>query len=194
MASDATFKDMKHCISVALIDTTRTASQISNEDIAFQLSSNPSVGPLLERQNLRLLVLARRLTRSAVSGTGVTDPHIINADAVEDSWKEIVDVVDNLLEKADACLDEYSGVIRKSTTSQEEQIKTIAPASAKQKPGKAHRTQHIAKPQLSFNKVPTNDEKTPFKPLLRTKPHAILPIDESLKVVAAGDGITQYVQ
>lgn len=194
MASDVTFKDMKQRISAALIDTTRTASQISNEDIAFQLSANPSVGPLLERQNSRLLSLARRLTRSAVSGTGVTEPHIINADSVEDSWKEIVDVVDNLLEKADACLDEYSGVIKKSTTSKGEQITTTAPASAKQKPGKAHRTQNIAKPQLSFDKVPTNDEKNPFRPLLRTKPHAILPLEESLKIFAAGDGSEQYVQ
>ena len=193
MASDATFKDMKHCISQALIDTTRTACQISKEDIAFQLSSNPSVGPLLERQNLRLLGLVQRLTRSAASGSGVTDPYIINVESVEDSWKEIVDVVDNLLERADACLDEYSGVIRKSTTTQEEQVKKVAPASAKQKPGKARRTQNIAKPQLSFDNVPTNDETTPFKPLLRTKPNAILALSDSFRIVAAGNGIKQYV-
>lgn len=192
MASDSSFKDMKNRISSALIDTTRTAGQISNKDLAFHRSSNPSTVPLLEQQNSRLLSLARRLTRSASSGTEVTAPHIVSTDSVEDNWQEIVDVVDNLLEKADACLDEYSGVIRKLSPSQEEQMKKAAPASGKQKPGKAYRTQHIAKPQLLFDKVPTNDETIPFKPLLRRKPNAIVALDESLNLVAAEDGFKQY--
>ena len=194
MASDVTFKDLKHYIFLALINTTRTAGQISNEDLAFQRSSNPSVIHLLERQNARLLDLAQRLTRSAASRTGVTDLQISNADSVEDNWKAIVDVVDNLLEKADVCLDEYSGVIRKSTATSEEQTKKFATASTKQKPGKVHRTQNIAKPQLFFDHVPTNDETTPFKPLLRTKPNAIVALAESFKLVTNGHGFKQYVQ
>ena len=194
MASDASFKNLKHHISQALIDVTRTASQISNEDLAFQRSANPSFGPLLEQQNTRLLGLARSLTRCAASGSGVTDPHIIDADSVEDSWKEIVDVADNLLEKADACLDEFSGVIRTSTKTQEEQTNKAATTAAKQRPSKAHRTQNIAKPQLSFDNIPKNDETTPFKPLLRTKPNAIVALEESLKLVAAADRTKQYVR
>lgn len=192
MSSDTTFKNLKDGISVALVDTTRTAGQISNEDLAFHRSSNPSIAPLLEQQSSRLLGLARKITRSATSGTEVTAPHIVNADSVEDNWKSIVDVVDNLLEKADACLDEYTGVIRKLSPAREEQMKRAAPASAKQRPGKAYRTQNIAKPQLLFDTVPTNDETTPFKPLLRTKPNAIVSLDESIKLVAAEDGFKQY--
>ena len=194
MASDDSFKNLKDHVSQALIDTTRTASQISNEDLAFQRSSNPSFGPLLEQQNARLLGLARRLTKCAASGSGVTDPPIIDADSVEDSWKEIVDVVDNLLEKADACLDEYSGFIRTSIKTQEEQANKATATAAKQKPGKAYRTRNIVKPQLSFDNIPKNDETTPFKPLLRTKPNAIVTLEESLKLVAAEDGSKQYVQ
>lgn len=192
MSSDATFKDSKTSISLALIETTRTAGQISNEDLAFHRSSNPSIVPLLEQQNSRLLRLARRLTSSAVSGTEVAAPHISDADSVEDNWKEIVDVIDNLLEKADACLDEYTGVIRRLSPSREDKTKKAEPASGRQKPSKAYRTQNIAKPQLLFDKVPTNDEITPFKPLLRTKPNAIVALDESLKLVAADDGSKQY--
>ena len=192
MCSDVTFKELKNSISLALVDTTRTAGQISNEDLAFHRSSDPSVVPLLEQQNSRLLMLARRLTSSAVSGTKVIPPHIFNTDSVEDNWKEIVDVVDNLLEKADECLDEFTGVVRKLSPTHEEQIKKAASASGRQKPGKAYRTQNIAKPQLLFDTVPTNDETTPFKPLLRTKPNAIISLDDSLKLVAAEDGFKQY--
>jgi exosome complex exonuclease RRP6 len=38
----------------------------------------------------------------------------------------------------------------------------------------------IPKPQRSFEHVPTNDEKDAFKPLLMTKPHAIIPLEQSL--------------
>ena len=192
MALGTTFKNLTNSISVALIDTTRTASQISNEDIAFHRSSNPSIVSRFEQQNSRLLGLARRLTSSAVSGVEITEPEIVNADSIEDSWREIVDVIDNLLEKADACLDEYTGVIRKLSPTQEEHMKRVGPASGKQKPPKAYRTQNIAKPQLSFTTVPNNDETGPFKPLLRTKPNAIVPLDDSLKLVAAEDGLMQY--
>ena len=193
MASDDTFMDLKRCISLALIDTTRTAAQISNEDLAFQRSSNPSIVPLLERQSSRLLGLAQRLIRSSALGSEINGPHIVNADSVEDKWSEIVDVVDNLLEKADACLDELSGVVRKSTIAQEAQNKRAAFTLGKQKPGKAHRTQNITKPQLLFNEVPMNDETTPFKPLLRTKPNAIVGLDESLELITGADGTKQYV-
>ena len=192
MALGTTFKDLTNSISVALIDTTRTASQISNEDIAFHRSSNPSIVSRFEQQNSRLLGLARRLTSSAVSGIEITEPEIFNADSIEDNWREIVDVVDNLLEKADACLDEFTGVIRKLSPTQEEHMKRIGPASGKQKPAKAYRTQNIAKPQLSFVTVPNNYETGPFKPLLRTKPNAIVTLDDSLKLVAAEDGVMQY--
>ena len=102
MATESHFKDLKNGISSALIDTTRTAGQISNEDLAFHRSSNPSVIPLLEQQNTRLLQLAQKLTRIATSGTELSAPQISDGDSVEDNWKVIVDVFDNLLEKADA--------------------------------------------------------------------------------------------
>jgi exosome complex exonuclease RRP6 len=38
------------------------------------------------------------------------------------------------------------------------------------------RDQRIEKPQLKFDHVPTNDGKAIFKPLLQSKPHAIVPL------------------
>ena len=192
MATENAFKDTKDGISSALIDTTRTAGKISNEDLAFHRSSNPSVISLLEQQNTRLLQLARRLTRTATSGTEVGAPQLFDVDSVEDNWKGIVDIFDNLLEKADACLDEYTGVIRRLSPTQEEKIKRAAPLAGKQRPSQTYRTQNIAKPQLLFAKVPTNDDSTPFKPLLRSKPHAVTPLEESLTPVPSEDGSTQY--
>ena len=35
----------------------------------------------------------------------------------------------------------------------------------------------MEKPQLQFEHVPTNNELGPFVPLLRTKPHALRPVE-----------------
>ena len=192
MNPNSSFKELTDSISAALVDTTRKTHQIAQEDLAFHRTSNPSVVPLLERQSSRLLHLARKLSKVASFGTDVTAPKFSNPDTIDEGWRGIVDVFDNLLEKADACLDEYTGVIRRLSPSQEEQIKKAAFAQGKQKPGKAFRTQDIPKPQIHFTHPPSNHDSTPFIPLLQSKPHAIVPLDESLQIVEAEDGSQQY--
>ena len=194
MAGDGSFKAIKESISAALIDMTRSAGQIANEDLAFQRSLNPSCVPLLDQQSSRLLQLTHKLTRAATSGTDIVAPQIYDLDSVEDNWRGLVDVFDNLLEKADACLDEFTGVIKKLSPAQEESIRNALPPANEKKrnPGRDFRNRYIAKPQLLFADVPTNDEATPFKPLLHSKPHAITPLEKSLTLVPAEDGPSQY--
>ncbi|KAL9126409.1 MAG: hypothetical protein Q9217_004537 [Psora testacea] len=192
MTSNSGFTEIKDGISTALVDTTRTVGQISNEDLAFHRSSNPAVVPLLDRQSSRLLQLAKRLTKVATSGTEVAAPEFSDADSIDDSWRGIVDIFDNLLEKADACLDEYTGVIKRLSLSQEEQIDKAAAGPTKQNPGKAYQSQDISKPQLHFKHAPRNHEKSAFKPLLTSKPHALIPLAESLQVVPSEHGFQKY--
>ena len=192
MAEDTTFKETKETISSALIETTRTAGQIAGEDLAFHRSSNPEITPLLEKQNTRLLNLAQNLVRVATTGTEVSAPRLSDVDSVEDNWSGIVDVIDNLLEKADACLDEYTGVIKRLAPSQETQPAVQSITARKTLRARDYRDQNIPKPQLLFKNIPTNDETTAFKPLLRSKSHAIVPLKESLELTTYEDGIKQY--
>ncbi|KAH0422534.1 hypothetical protein KCU90_g9065, partial [Aureobasidium melanogenum] len=46
----------------------------------------------------------------------------------------------------------------------------------------ALRTQDIPKPQQNFIDIPTNAETGPFKPLLQSKPHAIVPFAKALEL------------
>ena len=193
MAFDGSFKDVKDAISSALVDTTRTAGQIANEDLAFQRTSNPAIVPLLEQQSSRLLQLTRRLLQTATSGTDINAPKVSDPESVEDKWTGFVDIFDNLLEKADACLDEYTGVIKKLSPVQEEKMRNALPsANAKKRPTRAFGGQSIPKPQLLFANVPTNDESAPFKPLLLSKPHAITPLEECLTLAPSEEGPLQY--
>ena len=192
MAAGGNFKETKDAISSALVETTRVAGQISNEDLAFHRSSNPSVIPILEQQNTRLLRLTHKLTKAATWGTEVSAPYIANVDSVDDNWKNIVDVFDNLLEKADACLDEFTGSIKRLSPGQEDQIKKTAPVHGKRRIAKVYRNQDMQKPQLLFEDRPKNDEQTPFKPLLRSKPHAMVSLEDSLGEIDSDDGSMQY--
>ncbi|KAL9005627.1 MAG: hypothetical protein Q9188_001583 [Gyalolechia gomerana] len=190
MTSERSFKELKDEVSAALVGTTRTTGQISNEDIAFQRSIDPEVDRLIEEQSRRLLGLVRNLNKTATAGTETVAPPLTNLESVEDGWRGIVDVVDNLLEKADACLDEFTGVVKKLTPNHRNEGAT---ADAKRPLAKhEYRFQTLPKPQRLFRKVPKNDETTAFKPLLQSKPNAVLSLDESLALAPTLDGSMQY--
>lgn len=192
MAQDEAFKAIHSTISSALIDVTRTAGQICGEDLPFQRSLNPSIALLLDHQSANLLNLVQKLTNASISGSGAKALRLTDADSVEDNWKGIVDVIDNLLEKADACLDEYTGVIRRLKPSEETPTPTSVSFSRGQRPPPNYRDRDLPKPQLLFQKVPTNDETTAFEPLLQSKPHAIISLAESLTLDMNEDGSMQY--
>lgn len=190
MGSEKDFKSLQDSISANLVTTTRTAGQIAGEDLAFHRSSDPAITQLLNKENARLLALARRLLSSATTGTEIPAPGLPDAEAVDDNWQGIVDVVDNLLEKTDSCLDEYTGVIKRLTPSQKSTPTPLA--TRKTLSAQQYRKQDIPKPQLCFQKVPDNFEVTAFKPLLHTKPHALVPLKESIEPLLSEDGFKEY--
>ncbi|KAL8944798.1 MAG: hypothetical protein Q9216_000220 [Gyalolechia sp. 2 TL-2023] len=190
MNPERSFKEIKDEVSAALIGTTRTIGQVSNEDVAFQRSVDPKVDRLIEEQSRRLLSLVNHLNKTATAGTETVAPPLTNVDSVEDGWRGIVDVLDNLLEKADACLDEFTGVVKKLIPNHQN---GGAAADAKRPLAKhEYRFQNLPKPQRLFRKLPKNDETTPFKPLLQSKPNAVVPLDDSLELAPAPDGSIQY--
>ncbi|KAI9723707.1 MAG: hypothetical protein M1812_001007 [Candelaria pacifica] len=183
------FKSLHDRISSSLVATTRTAGQISAEDLPFQRSLDPEIGSSLDEQNERLLSLANRLVKTVTSGTEVEAPPLQDADALENNWRGVVDVVDRLLEKADTSLDEYTGIIKRLSPAQQEQAPSTYLTS---RPSKSLKNPTITKPQLLFDNLPTNDDITPFKPLLSSKPHAILPLDQSLSTFENEVGFIEY--
>lgn len=58
--------------------------------------------------------------------------------------------------------------------------------------GKEFRTQNIRKPQLGFQTKVENHSSEPFKPLLKSKPHASVLLEDSLELLENGTGQIQY--
>jgi exosome complex exonuclease RRP6 len=195
------FKTLQDEISKALVATTRSASHIGAADIAFQRSLNPEVGAQLDAQNARLLHLAQRLLGTAAASSDAVGPKLPDVEALDANWRGVVDVIDSLLEKADISLDEYTGVVKRLSPGAEQVwwfvlereycLLTELQTGAKPRPNIAEK-KHIPKPQLLFEHVPTNNETGGFRPLITSKPHAMVPLETCLKTFKDRKDREQY--
>ncbi|KAH0346454.1 hypothetical protein KCU81_g3914, partial [Aureobasidium melanogenum] len=175
------FNALQQQIQASLVAVTRSSQAISSEDLGFHRSLDPSLGRALDTQNARLLGLAERLLGNAASNTELVRPKLPDTDAVDAQWSSVVDVIDSLLEKADISLDEYTGAVKRLSPARE-QAQTPTKSQKFSRISQALRTQDIPKPQQNFNDIPTNADTGPFKPLLQSKPHAIVPFAKALEL------------
>lgn len=187
MAADEAFQRTRDKVTTALVNTTRTVAAIAAEDLSFQRSLNPAIADVLATQQARLLQVSQSLIDVTTVRTGVSAPRLSGVDAIENEWSTLVDVFDDLLEKTDACLDEYTGIIKTKDTP------TVTPASSRGLSVYSRTSQNILKPQRLFRRKPDNNDKSPFKPLLNTKPHAIQPLEASVLPKISDDGRQSFV-
>ncbi|KAI1370805.1 ribonuclease H-like domain-containing protein [Hypoxylon crocopeplum] len=191
MDSSQDFKSVQEKIQSALVATTRVSNQIAAEDIDFHRTSNPDVDEQLDDTSARLLTLASSLLASSAKNTDLKAANLEDGDDIDVHWTRIVDVIDTLLEKTDTCLDEYTGVIKRK----------IAPTGQSGTPAKKPRSTtletsmrraNIIKPQNGFDVKPNNFDPPPWKPILTKKPHALIPLKQSLETFIDENRATQY--
>ncbi|KAI9373706.1 ribonuclease H-like domain-containing protein [Aspergillus egyptiacus] len=186
MDSAAEFQPLQEKLTSSLVQVTRTTGGIPINDLGFHRTSSAEVSEALDEQSGRLLSLTSSILKAATAGTDVSAPVLSDEDSVEDNWRGIVDVIDALLERADACLDEFTGVIKKLSPSVQDKDEEAKPAAKPQNfptiydygPSK------IPRPQLEFERKVDNMDTLPFKPLLKTKPHATESLEQSLTPTA----------
>lgn len=191
MADNETFGAIRDAVSSALDTVTQTTKQLTNEDLPFHRSANPGMATLLDSQASTILSIAQALTKVSTAGTTVTAPRLRDVDSIEDGWQDIGDLIDHLLENADACIDEYQGAIKGLSPSREAQIPVDPPARKTFTIAKAWNSVDIPKPQLLFTRRPVDDQ-SPFKPFLHTKPHAFVPLEDCISLDVGKNGSMQY--
>ena len=195
------FSSFYESLATKVAQTVRIEGHISSEDVNFHRSSSVEFSESLDEQSDRLLALSSSLIKVAAAAEpgdkrrkkGV--PDLKNAEDVEYNWSRIVDVIDNLLEKADTCLDEFTGIIKKLDPAQQAQARE---AASRREPRNFptiydYGPSKIPKPQLQFERVPDARDVSPFRPLLKTKPHAIVPLEQSLQMVESDSQPALYV-
>lgn len=209
MASSQDFKSTQEKVQGALVKATRTSNSIATEDLNFQRRSNPAAGEALDEASERLLALSTSLLKSATKGTNHSAPRLEDADDVDAHWTRIVDVIDTLLEKADTCLDEYTGLVKRKLAPSEDTVRvysvshgnmrlTDSKGSAPKKTktytalDSSMRRANILKPQNAFEIKPDNHDASPWKPLLTKKPHATVPLEDSIGTFNNDQDTIQY--
>lgn len=176
MAAD--FKAYQDRVTASLVNVTRSAAGLASHDLSFHRSLSDQVSRSLDTQNAHLLRLTSKLLKAATKETSLKPPTLRDRDSVDDNWRGIVDIVDDLLEKADASLDEFTGVIKRMSPSTPS---TPEPAPKPRYPSTNYSTAYgIPKPQLQFDRKVDNYETGPWRPLLTTKPHASVHLEKSI--------------
>ncbi|ANB15721.1 exosome nuclease subunit RRP6 [Sugiyamaella lignohabitans] len=179
-------EDQNKKVLSALISTIRNASKVASQDIAFYKSLDKTLEQSSEEVSNRLLGLVNRLVASVSPGEVET---LTVAQDINTHWKDLSNVIDTLFEKTDISLD----ALKKSKSGSSVQKNGIAIGSnakeaTKKVDGAAsdsviHHSKDLPKPQLNFKRPINNSKNLPFKPLLTSKPHSLVPFDESIKFV-----------
>lgn len=187
MDSPAGFSAFEDQLKSTLVQATRAVNQLASEDLHFHRSSSAEVSDSLDEQSNRLISLTSSILKTATTGTDLPAPTLHDEESIEDNWRGVVDVIDGLLERADASLDEFTGIIKKLSPSLQEEK---ASKSEKKAPPKFptiydYGPSKIPKPQLQFERRPDNSDVSPFKPLLKAKPHATVSLEKYLKAADA---------
>ncbi|CAK7271707.1 exosome nuclease subunit [Sporothrix epigloea] len=201
------FKAQQQKTNSAIVAVNRTVNGIAAEDLTFLRTVNPGVAAELDHQAARLLRLSNGLLKSAAGATGKRPPpQLEDADDVDLNWRAVVDVIDALLERADTVLDEYTGLLkRKDAPTMEggpdsKKVKQLGLGGTESGPAHSRnerldwsmRRANIAKPQELFERKTDNFDKGPWKPLLTSKPHAIVPLADSLATFVDENNLTQF--
>lgn len=192
MNPENNYAEFESRLRTTTTQVTRSTNKLPIEDLSFHRTSSREFSASLDEESNRILSLTNSLLKAATRDTEVPAPVLRSADSVDDNWHGVVDVIDALLERADACFDEFTGVIKKLSPSQQEQGQAAAAAAAKKASAAAkfptvydYGPSKIPKPQAAFARPVDNSGESAFRPLLKTKPHAIVPLEES--VAAEGE-------
>ncbi|BFZ59106.1 exosome nuclease subunit [Saitoella coloradoensis] len=174
----AKFPDFQSSLFKALVSTTRAATILGAQDLAFHRSLDPSFGDSLDECSTRLLELTNSLVKIASADAADT---FHDEDDLNDRWGDVVDVVDTLLEKSDVCIDEFTGATKKNKVAQGAAGVTQISKTGKAKERLDYNLVHaenIVRPQLNFKIEPDNSESAPWKWKLTSKPNAIVPLKD----------------
>ncbi|KAK5070545.1 exosome nuclease subunit [Lithohypha guttulata] len=176
----ADFKAYQEQITSTLLSVTRNASAVANNDLSFHRSLSDKVSRSLDSQNANFLRLTNKLLKAATKESNIKPPTIQDYDGVDDHWKGIVDVIDDLLEKVDANLDDFNGGITHSMTPPQPATPETPHPGPRMPAYRPSPYSSTPKPQARFQRKVDNYEAGPWKPLLKSKPNSIIDLAASL--------------
>jgi exosome complex exonuclease RRP6 len=199
MDSSGDFNALRERVQNSLRSTVKTANRIASQDLSFQRTADPAVADDLDEKIEQILGQATDLLKSAAKMLNINGPKLEETEDIDLNWRSIIDVVDSLLEKSSMATDEYTGALKRrdapttpvqASVSRSRILDSVVTAQLTDKTpvkkwkgaglDRGMRNANIAKPQLLFNRKADNHSTGPWRPILTRKPHAVVPLEESL--------------
>lgn len=174
--------DYDRCLS-QVVGAVRAASSLAAQDVTFYASLDGNLAEQFESSARSLLELANGLLQKssdAYSPINFGKGSIASAVA----WKTVADAIDTTFEKIDLSIDRLKGLSvprEVLTTLEEARDGDVIPAVK-------------YKPQKDFKNQVDNSDATPFKPKISFKPHALLPLEESIISTSGAETDTSAVK
>lgn len=171
----------------SLVGTVRASSALAAQDIEFYKSLDKNVSDSVSQLTTDVIDMINSVLSSI-------DEHFEPLDSEKgsfnDSWKDVTNLIDNLFEKSDRSLDILTRGLN-SAKSTGSNIQYLDEFGGNDTNGNVR----VEKPQLNFSTPVDNSESHPFHPLLKEKPNALKPFEESLVLVPEEENIpSHYLQ
>lgn len=159
--------------------TIRAASALAAQDVAFCKSVDANLGKDIDSAAKRVLAVANRLFEA---GGEPEDLLEYGADRIEGeaNWKRVSNALDNIFEKIDSAFDELKNG---GSSGEPKQTLTYLEGSAGDSNDIKHTGKRLTKPQNDFRVKVDTTETGPFKPRLTSKPHALIPYEETMTLL-----------
>ncbi|TPX70598.1 hypothetical protein SpCBS45565_g01630 [Spizellomyces sp. 'palustris'] len=178
------FEAYQNSLFAALTQVTKATNFLKANELTFYKSLSPNFDERLTKTGDNLLGLCNDLLAHAAAGSTIGGDRFSSFEDVEDvvdHYDTVVDTVDNLLEKADTCLDEVTGRIKRNAPGnvpgQSAPVMLQVPATGGNKGNfNVIHAQNILRPQLKFEDKIDNSNR-PFVRKITHKPNASQPLN-----------------
>jgi exosome complex exonuclease RRP6 len=151
----------------------RAAAGLASNDVSFYKSLDQGIAQQSTQSSQSVL----KLINEIASSVEFSDVHEFDDKSIE-SWTVVSNLLDTFLERSDIAFDS----LRKKKSGGENSTQIMyLDDSATVKTNETHQKRQ-EKPQEKFSRPVDNNEIHPFKPLLTSKPHAVVPFEETFKL------------
>lgn len=162
----------------SVMQTIRASTALAAQDINFYRTIDQSLSQDIDQSAHNLMSLANRLL-SSISDSEDTPMLELGPEkiALDTSWKPFSNVLDTLFEKIDHSFDSAR---RSGQAGSNSKLMYLDEGSDLH--STALLSKRIEKPQKAFTTKIDNSELGPFKPKITSKPHSIVPFEESVVI------------
>ncbi|KAJ2999030.1 exosome nuclease subunit [Globomyces sp. JEL0801] len=164
---DSSFDAYKEELVASLLSFTKSAKFLKPADVTFY-RSDTKIATALDTISEKIFKTTNQTLQYSVKGGG---NRFLSIDDVQDRYNIAIDPIDNLLEKADICLDQ----IRKSKQKNSKAVVLNENAKSFVSSTTKSFNLNIIKPQAKF-KDPVDNSNKIWIPIIKHKPHALVPL------------------